>query len=267
VSSRGWAGAALLAPGVLAYAGVIGAAERHAHHAVQLMVASTALVVVDDDGGTHVGTGVAVPADTGHAITVGADPAVAVFLDTEVVLGSAVQRRIGKSWSDDALLEGIDPADEDPRAAVAALTRVLTKELHRPPGRPRHPSVVAALEVLPALIGEGPVRTGMLAARLGISAHRLTHLFTAQVGLPLRRYVLWLRIMTAIARVADGDDLTAAAHAARFADSAHLTRTCRATFGVAPSALSRTIAVRIEPGIQPNCSIGVGGSAANLGPC
>lgn len=84
------------------------------------------------------------------------------------------------------------------------------------------------------MIGGGPVRTSDVAGRIGWSTARLTHLFTDQVGLPLRRYVLWLRLMTALRAVADGADLTAAAHAAGFADSAHLTRTCRAMFGLAP---------------------------------
>ncbi|HEY9266429.1 MAG TPA: helix-turn-helix domain-containing protein [Mycobacterium sp.] len=66
----------------------------------------------------------------------------------------------------------------------------------------------------------------------------MTHLFTEQVGIPLRRYVLWSRLRIAILRVQAGDDLTGAAHGAGFADSAHLTRTTRDMFGLPPSVLS-----------------------------
>ncbi|MBF6447880.1 helix-turn-helix domain-containing protein [Nocardia elegans] len=52
--------------------------------------------------------------------------------------------------------------------------------------------------------------------------------------------------IAAVARTAAGDDVTAAAHAAGFADSAHLSRTCRATFGLPPSALSRNVRVDID---------------------
>ncbi len=45
-----WQGAALLRPGVLALAGSIGATERHAHHAVQIITATTAVTVRDDAG-------------------------------------------------------------------------------------------------------------------------------------------------------------------------------------------------------------------------
>jgi AraC-like DNA-binding protein len=58
--------------------------------------------------------------------------------------------------------------------------------------------------------------------------------------------VLWLRLRIAITRVQAGDDLTVAAHAAGFADSAHLTRTCRDMFGLPPSLLSRHVSWDID---------------------
>jgi AraC-like DNA-binding protein len=76
------------------------------------------------------------------------------------------------------------------------------------------------------------VRGTEVAAAVGVSVSRLTHLFTEQVGIPLRRYVLWLRLRMAITEVLAGADLTDAAHSAGFADSAHLTRTCRDMFGL-----------------------------------
>ncbi|WP_235214942.1 helix-turn-helix domain-containing protein [Rhodococcus opacus] len=104
----------------------------------------------------------------------------------------------------------------------------------------------AALELLPALVASGPVHTRDVARRVGLSASRLTHLFGAQVGLPLRRYVLWLRLTLAVTEVAAGADLTAAAHGAGFSDSAHLSRTCREIFGLPPSVLSRNVHWDIE---------------------
>ena len=85
----------------------------------------------------------------------------------------------------------------------------------------------------------GAVSGTGLAVLVGLSASRLTHLFTEQVGIPLRRYVLWSRLRIAITRVQAGDDLTGAAHGAGFADSTHLTRTTRDIFGLPPSVLSR----------------------------
>ncbi|WP_406278079.1 helix-turn-helix transcriptional regulator [Nocardia sp. NBC_00881] len=104
----------------------------------------------------------------------------------------------------------------------------------------RNTVVTAAPHLLPALVREGSVRGSDVARQLGVSATRLTQLFIEQVGLPLRRYILWLRLHIARTRAMAGDDLAAAAHPAGFSDTAHLTRTCRRTFGLPPSALIGT---------------------------
>lgn len=112
----------------------------------------------------------------------------------------------------------------------------------------RHPAIDDALRLLPDLVSAGPVSGTELAGLVGLSASRLTHLFTGQVGIPLRRYVLWTRLRIAITRVQAGDDLTGAAHGAGFADSAHLTRTTREMFGLPPSVLSRHVSWDLDSG-------------------
>jgi len=79
-----------------------------------------------------------------------------------------------------------------------------------------------------------------LAQTVGLSEGRLLHLFSQQVGVPLRRYVLWLRLRHVFYVWALSRSLTEAAHAAGFADSAHLSRTFRSMYGVRPSDLFRT---------------------------
>ena len=74
-----------------------------------------------------------------------------------------------------------------------------------------------------------------VAAATGLSASRFQHLFTREVGVPFRRYRAWQRLRGAIREVAGGNSLTAAAHAAGFADQAHFTRSFRRTFGAPPS--------------------------------
>lgn len=83
----------------------------------------------------------------------------------------------------------------------------------------------------------GVPRLTAAASRAGISPSRLTHLFTAQVGIPFRRFVLWARIRLVTQQVQAGWNLTDAAAAAGFADSAHFTRVFHAMFGLVPSAI------------------------------
>ncbi|WP_435070034.1 helix-turn-helix transcriptional regulator [Amycolatopsis thermoflava] len=88
---------------------------------------------------------------------------------------------------------------------------------------------------------DATVRLTEVAGVAGISASRLGHLFRDEIGLPFRAYVRWARLQRAIEHARTGATLTDAAHAAGFADSAHLTRVCHDMFGLAPSALTRGV--------------------------
>jgi AraC-like DNA-binding protein len=81
------------------------------------------------------------------------------------------------------------------------------------------------------------VRLADAAKVAGLSPDRLRHVFVRHTGLPFRTYVLWLRLLKALEAFAQGESLTEAAHMAGFADSAHLSRTFRRTFGVAAAEL------------------------------
>jgi AraC-like DNA-binding protein len=77
------------------------------------------------------------------------------------------------------------------------------------------------------------------AAMAYLSPSRFAHLFKQQVGLPFRRYMLWRKLIRAVLAVGRERTLAAAAHAADFADAAHLTRTFYRMFGLPPSVMMR----------------------------
>lgn len=242
-----WGGSALLRLGVLAFSGSIGPTDAHAHHAVQVITATTPVTVLDGRGARHRGTKVVVPADAPHRIEVGAHEGTVIFLEPESAPGRSAHLRAQRSgWAIAPTLASTR------RRALAAVVDELVESLA--PGIAEgvvaslHPAVEHALRLLPDLVAAGPVTGTETAARVGISASRLTHVFTEQVGIPLRRYVLWTRLRIAIIRVQAGDDLTGAAHGAGFADSAHLTRTTREMFGLPPSVLSRHVSWDLDSG-------------------
>ncbi len=238
----------MLRPGVLAFSGSIGSTDAHAHHAVQVMTATTALTVRDDHGTRYRGSKVVVPADAEHRIEVGAQEGAVVFVEPESAPGRAAHlRAVRCGW---ALTPTLAFTRRRPLAVVVdeLVAHLEPAAASHGDVAPRHPAVDDALRLLPDMVAAGPVGGTELAARVGISASRLTHLFTEQVGIPLRRYVLWLRLRIAITRVQAGDDLTGAAHGAGFADSAHLSRTTREMFGLAPSVLSRHVSWDLDEG-------------------
>ncbi|NUO65565.1 MAG: helix-turn-helix transcriptional regulator [Gemmatimonadaceae bacterium] len=77
-----------------------------------------------------------------------------------------------------------------------------------------------------------------------LSPSRFRHLFVEETGMALRPYILWRRFLRVWELLMQGESLSSAAHAAGFADAAHLTRTSRTMFGFAPSMM------RIEPGAR-----------------
>lgn len=74
-----------------------------------------------------------------------------------------------------------------------------------------------------------------LANKVFISESRLMHLFKLEVGIPIRKYILWSRLALAVKNVLEGQNLTEASYTAGFSDSPHFSRTFKEMFGIAPS--------------------------------
>lgn len=79
------------------------------------------------------------------------------------------------------------------------------------------------------------IRMNEIGKDFSISEDRLIRLFKENLGIPLRRYLLWVRIIEAVKLLMEGKNITEAAHAAGFSDSAHFTRTFKENFGFVPS--------------------------------
>src|SRR5688572_24786291 len=74
-----------------------------------------------------------------------------------------------------------------------------------------------------------------IARRVRLSESRLSHLFRERFGTPLRSWRSWLLLRSGMLSVYSGISITEAAHAAGFADTAHLSRTHRNALGVPPT--------------------------------
>lgn len=99
--------------------------------------------------------------------------------------------------------------------------------------RPEIACVVSAMGRKPDAFGS--VETA--AQLVGLSAARFQHVFTKTVGMPFRRYRQWRRMGHVVRALANGENLTTAAHASGFASSAHLSAAFKRMFGLRPSDL------------------------------
>lgn len=171
-------------------------------------------------GRVETSTALAIPAGTPHRVLELADPHAAVaYLDARRHRWCDVQR-LARTW------RGFVPGCDDLREAFADTLAT-----------PRYAIDPRVLRALDAMDGEG-LDVAAAASRIGLSSSRLTHLVTEALGSPPRVWGAWFKLQRAIARtVLFGDSLTDAAHHAGFADSAHLTRTCKRLMGVRPARM------------------------------
>lgn len=240
--STGWTGTLAFGPWWLLYCGPIGPTELHAHHAFQIVVHEGDSCLADGAGEAIDGPIAIVEPDQHHAIRASSERAVVVFVEPESAAGSHLRRR-----GLPAELQGLNPLSEVMGASTPdnwsradeAVRRTLAiagvSESAAPMRWWRHPAVDEALLRLPDLIDDGRVDVSELAATIGVSTSRLTHVFSSEVGIPLRSYARWLRLVRATERLADGASITEAAHDARFADAAHFSRVFKEMFGLTPS--------------------------------
>jgi AraC-like DNA-binding protein len=93
-----------------------------------------------------------------------------------------------------------------------------------------------------------PVRANMrqLGALCRLSAGRLTHLFTLELGVSIRSYLRWVKMCRAIELLGSQQTVTEAAAAIGFSDAAHFTRVLRTYYSAAPSFINNRELVRVH---------------------
>ncbi len=226
-----WAGCLALGPRWLLYAGEVGPTDPHQHHATQLMAANDPLTVTV--GSTTVTSElVIVRADLPHQIIEGSPSATLLFVD-----GDTPSSRIEPLPPPQAISPlAADPQGWSHRSATLAAESMLSAIGAPATSRPASSAEVDA--AIHHLDDDLAVTAADLARRVGLSSSELSRQFSRQVGIPFRSYRRWRRLVLAVECLAKGSNLTDSAHAAGFSDSAHLTRTFRAMFGIAPSELT-----------------------------
>ncbi|WP_437941674.1 helix-turn-helix domain-containing protein [Sorangium sp. So ce341] len=215
------------------YVGPLVATRRHAHHAAQVVIAPPGLSIEDGAGGRlHAGAAV-IPPRMPHRHGACAHAAM-LFLDGDDLASRALSRDAEPrcaTWARDTLDVSV-PRDPTPEMARALMASILAAVDLRQPPEPRHP---AARRMCAYLDGSAPVDLARLSHEAGLSPRQMRHAFARGVGLPMRAYLRWKRLRRAVAAVEGGASLSAAAAAAGFADSAHLSRVFREQFGITPT--------------------------------
>jgi AraC-like DNA-binding protein len=232
------------------FVGTGGVFPAHAHHAIQICFLFDGRIRLrpsDEDAWTDYDLGV-VPSLQSHGMD-GSRTALGATLFVEP------ETREGRILTERFLHDGIANVDRAPvepvvaelraavrerrgRGPIVELARGLVQELtqHAVPSVTSDERIVRAVRYVNEHLS-APLTLKEVAAVAFLSPSRFRHLFALQTGMGLRQFILWRRFVSVWELRMNGESLSAAAHAAGFADSAHLARTSRRMFGIPPSAL------------------------------
>ncbi len=218
-----WEGGAL-------YFGPLSDNALHKHHAAQITLGLDGPFRLKYGGKWQEHRAIAIPANQPHQLDGGASLLAIALIDGATSLGRSIAA--GDFAPGCERLSGIPDTLAGARAFVAHLP-AHTASQQAPRVDRRIARVMAAL----ATPADAPSNAAALARLAALSESRFLHLFKETTGLPLRRYILWRRIISSIEAAGEGADLTTAAQQGGFSDSAHFSRTFRETFGLSPSKL------------------------------
>jgi AraC-like DNA-binding protein/mannose-6-phosphate isomerase-like protein (cupin superfamily) len=213
--------------------------HRHRHHAAQIVFGLDGTVVFETpQTGLHSADLLLIPPDIPHAHPAFGATAM-LFLEPESVDWTHFSDRgncgIVQLCFDHRLRSfALWAAAGDPVAAQQLVDHLIGKAVGESTGF--DPMISHACEYIRQRLNR-PITLAELARAVHRSPSRLAHRFREATGVPVRRFILWCRLRAAAESAMRGSSLTEAAHAAGFADSAHLSRTFRSMFGIAPSFL------------------------------
>ena len=221
----------------------------HSHQAIQLVVASE---------GDHRARGsdsepwstysiAAIASKQTHSIDVTAsDYGAVIFVEPETREGRAISQRFNGTGITEVgtpALRGISAAMFDTwlnerKYDTVANTRALVGALGAGSDRLEvtDPRIMSAVVYINQHLDRA-ITLDEVASYACLSPSRFRHVFGEQIGMGLRPYILWRRFLLVWDLLMKGGTLSEAAHAAGFADAAHLSRTSVKAFGFAPSGI------------------------------
>ena len=219
----------------------------HSHHAVQIILSLDLPVRMHGgDGEWRSLRGAIVAADAPHSLEATGAIVVFLYVDPESREGRWLMRSLREPITAVTLqqfeshLERLrlfwDRAPSETEMTELVVSLVGSLCVGPPPVHKMDERVSSVLELL-RRSDAAHYALDDIAATVFLSPSRFAHLFSEEVGLPFRRYLLWRKLTRAMLLISRGDSLTRAAHTSGFADSAHLTRTFYQMFGMNPKAL------------------------------
>lgn len=214
----------------------------HAHHYVQYGLSSSETIELgsSDWPSLKLVRSFLIPSDVTHQIRLtGKDQVLMVWLDPEfqirrsIANSTSIQTSVGELEMElepfNSLKLNCDVAHQIREVITGWPDTISSDQLDE--------RITSCITWIKKHLTEQTITTEDLADTVYLSPSRLMHLFSQQIGIPIRKYILWQRLRHALLQLADGITITEAAHAAGFTDSPHMNRIFNAMFGITPSKI------------------------------
>jgi AraC-like DNA-binding protein len=229
--------------GLTLFIGVIPDNQEHAHHLIQISIGLIRNFTLSHGGSVYECRYAMVAPDEPHYVDDHQESQVLIHIDPETVVGQQIKNNYFQNkkvviFEFKALepfieeLRNIEDRTHTCREARILVDRILRSLSGNAVSKknidPRIQKIIDLLKQVPLK----KISASELAEAVGLSESRLTHLFTEHVGIPIRHYLMWLRLFDAFNLIFRGCSFTEAAHHAGFADHAHLSRTFRTMYGM-----------------------------------
>ncbi|ALA82929.1 TPA: helix-turn-helix domain-containing protein [Stenotrophomonas maltophilia] len=211
-----WNGTLLLDAHVAVLQGHAGGSAAHAHYAHQLLLSDGAAWQVEVDGVRQQGQRLWLPSFQSHAILSAPQDGCTVFLEPAHADPTQIQRYLHALPGNAVALQDWLPRLSRPQPLDRRVQAALARITHYLPG---------------------PVPAADIAEAAHLSTSQLHRRFQSDLSVTLRGWVLWQRLRNALAHHLRGHSLTDSAHAAGFADLAHLSRNLHRMFGIGAAQL------------------------------
>ena len=222
------------------YVGPLPRVERHLHSAASIAVGVDEPLLVSPDGESWVTSwSVYIPPRVATSVKARHNDVAIFFIAPQANLQDHLVARYGLSTSRMTHAPGI-PAEWARRSWKSSLTAAqihTSIEQELVPGfaraEPTDARIAAVTERMRMDLSLNH-RAADLARMVHLSPSRLSALFRANIGMPMRRYRVWERLRSAATAIARGHSYSDAAALSGFSDAAHFSSSARTIFGISP---------------------------------
>ena len=219
--------------------------KSHSHHAVEIIISLNELFSIECEGRHMKSKGVIIRHDVAHMISSGNGITAYILIEPEDPLGRALNRVLNSK----SLLTLN-------KKITSEISQHFKKHLHTDhfeadmkqcledifiPFSKHDDETYYLDERIKQIVRHinssltGPLNITELTAIACLSESRLIHLFKKEIGIPIRKYVLWRRLRQALRYIEHGNNMSRAAVQSGFTDAAHFNRAFVSIIGVNPS--------------------------------